>query len=311
MTNPDDKQPDASSNAPSWVDEVLGGSSASPATSSTSAPTAAPKPAGADDLRIPDAAPRAAAPSWVDEVAGAAPTAQPSRPAEPAPAPSWVDAAVGTSGTTSSASGSAPVSPAPAPSWVDQAAGSSAAHTPQPQPQQVPPAHHLPPAPVAPTVVPPPRPPADDDWVARATGGAKNPSIPQGPAPMPHAPSQSGNFDDLERQARQAINQFTQGVQSGDVAQKKLTAGLLAIFLGGLGVHKFYLGNTQAGVIMLAATIGGWILGVIGSFIIVGAVFFLVPFLVGLLGFIEGVIYLTKNDADFQRDYIVGKKAWL
>ncbi|WP_418514485.1 TM2 domain-containing protein [Deinococcus sp. RM] len=293
MTNPDDKQPDASSNAPSWVDEVLGGSSASPA-----APT--PKPAGSDDLRIPDAAPRAAAPSWVDEVAGAAPAAQPARPADPTPAPSWVDAAVGTSST--------PPSPA-APSWVDQAAGSSA-HTPQPQPQPQP-AHHVPPAPVAPTVVPPPRPTADDDWVTRATGGAKNPSIPQGPAPMHHAPSQSGNFDDLERQARQAINQFTQGVQSGDVAQKKLIAGLLAIFLGGLGVHKFYLGNTQPGIIMLAATIGGWILGVIGSFIIVGAVFFLVPFLVGLLGFIEGVIYLTKSDADFQREYVSGKKAWL
>ncbi|BBN96087.1 hypothetical protein DEGR_28200 [Deinococcus grandis] len=305
MTNPDDKQPDASSNAPSWVDEVLGGSSASPAPSPTAAPTAAPKPAGADDLRIPDAAPRAAAPSWVDEVAGAAPATPAPPPAEPAPAPSWVDAAVGTSGTTAGTPVSTPPSPA-APSWVDQAAGSSAAHTPQPQP-----AHHVPPAPVAPTVVPRRAPPADDDWVARATGGAKNPSIPQGPAPMHHAPSQSGNFDDLERQARQAINQFTQGVQSGDVAQKKLIAGLLAIFLGGLGVHKFYLGNTQPGVIMLAATIGGWFLGIIGSFIIVGAVFFLVPFLVGLLGLVEGIIYLTKSDADFQREYITGKKAWL
>ncbi|WP_254605566.1 TM2 domain-containing protein [Deinococcus sp. JMULE3] len=292
MTNPDDKQPDASSNAPSWVDEVLGGSSTSPAT-----PT--PKPAGADDLRIPDATPRAAAPSWVDEVAGSGQATPPARPADPTPAPSWVDAAAGTAST--------PPGPA-APSWVDQVAGSSAAHTPQPQPQ---PAHHVPPAPAAPTVVPPPRPTADDDWVARATGGAKNPSIPQGPAPMHHAPSQSGNFDDLERQARQAINQFTQGVQSGDVAQKKLIAGLLAIFLGSLGVHKFYLGNTQPGVIMLAATIGGWILGIIGSFIIVGAVFFLVPMLVSLLGLVEGIIYFTKSDADFQREYISGKKAWL
>ena len=45
------------------------------------------------------------------------------------------------------------------------------------------------------------------------------------------------------------------------MAQKKLIAGLLAIFLGGLGVHKFYLGNTQPGVIMLAATIGGFTIG--------------------------------------------------
>ena len=46
-------------------------------------------------------------------------------------------------------------------------------------------------------------------------------------------------------------------------------------------------------------------------FFIVGAVFFLVPMLVSLLGLVEGIIYLTKSDADFQREYITGKKAWL
>jgi TM2 domain-containing membrane protein YozV len=31
----------------------------------------------------------------------------------------------------------------------------------------------------------------------------------------------------------------------------KLTAGLLALFLGGLGIHHFYLGSTTAGIICI------------------------------------------------------------
>src|SRR5689334_20133589 len=55
---------------------------------------------------------------------------------------------------------------------------------------------------------------------------------------------------------------------TSDVSSRKLIAGLLGIFLGSLGVHKFYLGQTQAGIIMLAVTLGGWFLGIIGSLII-------------------------------------------
>ena len=45
------------------------------------------------------------------------------------------------------------------------------------------------------------------------------------------------------------------------VEQKsKLVAGLLAIFLGTLGIHNFYLGNTQKAVLQLVITIiAGWI----------------------------------------------------
>ncbi|MBB5377763.1 hypothetical protein HNQ07_003262 [Deinococcus metalli] len=32
---------------------------------------------------------------------------------------------------------------------------------------------------------------------------------------------------------------------------------------------------------------------------------------IGLLGLVEGIIYLTKSDADFEREYVIGKKAWL
>ncbi|MFC6795285.1 TM2 domain-containing protein [Halobaculum halobium] len=55
-----------------------------------------------------------------------------------------------------------------------------------------------------------------------------------------------------------------------------------AIFLGGLGAHHFYLGNTGRGIIYLVFS---W------TFI---------PLLVGL---IEGIIYLTKSEDEFQRQY--------
>lgn len=76
-----------------------------------------------------------------------------------------------------------------------------------------------------------------------------------------------------------------------DIANRKLIAGLLGILLGGLGVHKFYLGMTTAGVIQLV--IGVVTCGV-GS----------------LIGLIEGIIYLTKSDADFYQTYLVEKKQW-
>lgn len=37
--------------------------------------------------------------------------------------------------------------------------------------------------------------------------------------------------------------------------KSKLTAGLLGIFLGGWGVHRFYLGDTKIGVIQIIVTL--------------------------------------------------------
>jgi TM2 domain-containing membrane protein YozV len=72
-------------------------------------------------------------------------------------------------------------------------------------------------------------------------------------------------------------------------------AGLFGLFLGAFGVHKFILGYNKAGIIMLCVTVltcgyGGLVMG--------------------LIGFIEGIIYLTKSDEEFVRTYIVNKKEW-
>jgi TM2 domain-containing membrane protein YozV len=87
----------------------------------------------------------------------------------------------------------------------------------------------------------------------------------------------------------------------GGNKKEKIAAGLLAIFLGGLGIHKFYLGGKQqktAGIIMLVI----WIVGF--------CLFFVGPIVIGIIALIEGIIYLTKDDADFQATYGDGDKAW-
>ena len=38
-------------------------------------------------------------------------------------------------------------------------------------------------------------------------------------------------------------------------AKSKMAAGLLGIFLGSLGIHNFYLGNTSRGVIQIVVTL--------------------------------------------------------
>ena len=74
----------------------------------------------------------------------------------------------------------------------------------------------------------------------------------------------------------------------------KITAGLLAFFFGPFGVHKFYLGFTKAGIIML-----------VGTILIIPA-FITFPF-----ALIEAITYLTKSDEDFERLYVIEKKQWL
>jgi len=83
---------------------------------------------------------------------------------------------------------------------------------------------------------------------------------------------------------------------SGD--KNRIVAALLAFFLGWIGIHKFYLGKTTAGVLMLLGGTIGWI------------TFGIVPFIVGVIAFIEFIIYLVKPDADFHRDYVVGTRSW-
>jgi len=78
-------------------------------------------------------------------------------------------------------------------------------------------------------------------------------------------------------------------------ADKKIAAGIVAILLGSLGVHKFILGYTTEGIIMLLVTVLTCGFGAM---------------ITSIIGIVEGIIYLTKSDEEFVRTYIQSKKGW-
>jgi TM2 domain-containing membrane protein YozV len=68
-------------------------------------------------------------------------------------------------------------------------------------------------------------------------------------------------------------------------AKDRATAGVLAILLGWLGIHHFYLGNTTIGIVYLLIALCSF--GTIAP----------------VLGIVDGIIYLTKPEDQFQRNY--------
>lgn len=77
-------------------------------------------------------------------------------------------------------------------------------------------------------------------------------------------------------------------------ADKKIAAGLCGILIGGLGIHKFVLGYQQEGIIMLSVFLVTLIIAMVTCGI--GAPLVMIP---GIIGLIEGIIYLTKSDEEF------------
>ncbi len=78
-------------------------------------------------------------------------------------------------------------------------------------------------------------------------------------------------------------------------ASNKIPAGVCGILLGSLGVHKFILGYTGAGLVMLLVSV---------------LTCFIAAPLMSVIGLIEGIIYLTRADPDFVRTYVEGSKPW-
>ena len=108
---------------------------------------------------------------------------------------------------------------------------------------------------------------------------------------------------EFKEEAKKTAEEFKEGLKSAGGDNKKILAGILAILFGSLGIHKFVLGYNKEGVILLAVTL----LGYATTCIVIGAFFFWIP---GLIGLIEGIIYLTKSDEEFYNTYQVGKKPW-
>lgn len=81
-------------------------------------------------------------------------------------------------------------------------------------------------------------------------------------------------------------------------------AAMLAVFLGLLGAHKFYLGNWKAGLIYFAITF----LTMVAS----GLVGQLLPYAAfGVFCCVEGIVYALRSDEEFQRINVDGGKVIL
>lgn len=82
-------------------------------------------------------------------------------------------------------------------------------------------------------------------------------------------------------QAQQAYHyqqMVNEGISPAWPIKSKIAAGLLGIFLGGIGIHKFYMGKVGMGILYLLFCWTG------------------IP---ALVGFIEGIIYLASNEHNF------------
>ena len=106
----------------------------------------------------------------------------------------------------------------------------------------------------------------------------------------------AGDVVDFEPQQGSARAVYR--VLGNSTEKNRIVAALLAFFLGGLGIHKFYLGKNGAGLTMLLCTFPGMIL------------LFIPTIVVGIIAFVEFIIYLVIDDAEFNARYVDGDRSW-
>ncbi|MBL4887268.1 MAG: NINE protein [Flavobacteriaceae bacterium] len=111
------------------------------------------------------------------------------------------------------------------------------------------------------------------------------------------------DFSDQANQAKENLKEEWNRVRTDSLSNKKIIAGILGILFGYLGAHKFVLGYHKEGFILL----GLFLISIPAMFVFIG---FLTIYIPGLIGFIEGIIYLTKTDDDFYNTYQVGRRPW-
>ena len=80
-------------------------------------------------------------------------------------------------------------------------------------------------------------------------------------------------------------------MSEGQPQSQRVLCGILGIVLGSLGIHRFMLGDTTGGIIRIAISVVTCGFG-------------------GIIGLIEGIIYLTKSDEQFIQEYQINKKGW-
>lgn len=118
---------------------------------------------------------------------------------------------------------------------------------------------------------------------------------------MPSRPEEQGEDTEHDSSRHGSVSARARQAYAAEALRNKdhISAGLLAIFLGVFGIHKFYLGCNQAGFIMLAVSVIGGML-----------TFGLAAAVIQVIAAIEGIIYLTKSQTEFDRVYVLNERDW-
>ncbi|UYP47073.1 hypothetical protein NEF87_003358 [Candidatus Lokiarchaeum ossiferum] len=95
---------------------------------------------------------------------------------------------------------------------------------------------------------------------------------------------QQNTYSQPEYQQAQPVYANQSGQINDPNRKDRVAAAIFGIILGGIGVHKFYLGNIGMGILYLIFCWTG------------------IP---SLIGFIEGIIYLTENDEEFHQKHVL------
>lgn len=105
-----------------------------------------------------------------------------------------------------------------------------------------------------------------------------------------YSEQQGTNYQEQWRQFGEQASAVVDDVFSnGPSGRSRGVAGLLALFLGGVGLHYFYMGKTNAGVIFLVATLlTCGLLGVITQ----------------IISIIQGVLFFTSTQEEFERRWV-------
>ncbi len=121
--------------------------------------------------------------------------------------------------------------------------------------------------------------------------------------PNPSNFNQQQNQYGNQQSNYQQQNNYQSSNNLQDANSKKMLAGILAIILGHLGIHKFVLGYNTEGIILLVLGLAGYLTAcfLIGYFILAATT---------IIGLVEGIIYLTKSDEEFYNTYIRNRKTW-
>lgn len=128
----------------------------------------------------------------------------------------------------------------------------------------------------------------------------------QAPYTQPYPPQQQASYTQVQVFTNSQPNERSYPI-GGDPTKSKVVAGLLAIFLGLFGVHKFYLGQTNAGVSILLLNFILLLLSILLFWTILIPLFIYSVYAIeGFVFLIEGIIYFVKSDEEFQRDCVRG-----